>query len=288
MVKKLAQKRNQSSTHVLKTLLALMQGEYAMSDLVQKLNRDEGEVVFNNSVISKYINTCRYCGFEIPKIQNKYYVARIPFGLDLLLSDIKLMDVMQSLVKSEMSERSQKYMDSFISKILHFSNKEIKPIEKTSTLDLIQLFERAVANNRKIRLMFKNRNILECIPLSISKEGGKIFFNVYKKRIRNIDISRLSGIEQLDRQYVNPQEGDQVTVFKLKGGLAKRYEARENERVEVNPDGTITVYNKNENEELLLSRLMRYDDKCEILNPKTYRADMKALITETLKNYGEG
>ena len=153
---------------------------------------------------------------------------------------------------------------------------------------MIQLFERAVANNRKIRLMFKNRAILECIPLSISKEGGKIFFNVYKKRIRNIDISRLSGIEQLDLQYVDPQEGDQVTVFKLKSGLAKRYEARENERVEVNSDGTITVYNKNENEELLLSRLMRYDDKCEILHPKTYREDMKALINETLKNYGEG
>ena len=283
---KLAQKKNQSSTQVLKTLLALMQGEYTMNDLIRKLNKDEGWAVFNNSVISKYINTCRYCGFEIPKIQNKYYVAKIPFGLDLSMEDIDLLEIIQNYVKYEMSEKSQKLINSLLSKIIHFSNKEIKKKKKTEFVVLVELFERAVANNRKIKLMFKNRTILECIPLNIHKKDNKTFLRVFKKYERNIDISRLSGIELLGQKYADPKDGDYVTIFKLKGGLAKRYEARENESVDINNDGTITVTNRNENKELLFSRLLRYDDKCEILAPKTYREDMKILLEDMLKNYG--
>jgi len=72
----------------------------------------------------------------------------------------------------------------------------------------------------------------------------------------------------------------------LKGGLAKRYEARENEIVEQNSDGTITVTNRNENEERLISRLLRYDNKCEVLQPKMFREKIKNVLDDTLRNYG--
>ena len=46
------------------------------------------------------------------------------------------------------------------------------------------------------------------------------------------------------------------------------------------------VINRNENKELLLSRLLRYDDKCEIIQPKSYREEMKTIINDMLANYG--
>ena len=76
MSKSLALKRNQSSMQVLKTLLLLLQDNYTMSELVEQLNLNEKEPIFNNSVVSKYINTCRFCGIEILKIHNKYYVTK--------------------------------------------------------------------------------------------------------------------------------------------------------------------------------------------------------------------
>ena len=109
---------------------------------------------------------------------------------------------------------------------------------------------------------------------------------MYNKRVRSIDVSRLSGVELLTQQYTEPYYGNQVVVFKLSGALAKRYEARANEKVSLNGDGTITVTNKNENKELLFSRLLRYDDKCEIIQPKAYRDEMKDIINQMLKNYG--
>lgn len=288
MANKVSQKKNQSSTQVIKTLRVLMQGNYTMNELIDILNVSEAEPVFNNSVVSKYINTCRYCGIDISKVHNKYYLTTLPFGMDLSFIDIDLLSLLQSYVKVEISKRDSNLINSFTEKITRFSNKKISRVEKKELSLSAELFERAIAKKHKIKLLFKNRDILECIPVGITSEGDKTFFNIYNKRHRSIDISRLSGVEISDRKYADLFNSNQVVVFKLKPPLAKRYEARENEQIEENPDGTIMVRNKNENKEQLFSRLLRYDDKCEIIQPKGYREDMKALIDDMLNNYGAG
>ena len=140
MPKKLSQKTNTSSTQVLKTLRVLMQGDYSMNDLVDILNKNEADAIFNNSVISKYINTCRFCDFEIPKIHNKYYVAKIPFGLDLSNIDVDIIKSLQAFVQDEMASKYTNIINSFVSKICRFSNKEIKKVEKDEFLILLKKY----------------------------------------------------------------------------------------------------------------------------------------------------
>lgn len=286
MVSKVSQKKNLSSMQVLKTLQILLEGNYSMKELIKILNKDEPNEIFNNSVISKYINTCRYIGINIPKINNKYYVASMPFGLELSVTDIDLLKIMQSVIKTDMTAKCLSTFNSFIEKLNRYSNKNIARVEKEEFSMSLELFERAVAKKRKIKLIFKNRDILECIPINITHNEDKTFFNVYNKRIRNIDSSRLSGVVLLKENYIEPFNGNQVAVFILKGNLAKRYEAHENETIQINNDNTITVTNKNENKDLLLSRLMRYQDLCEIIQPKSYREELKQIINDTLNNYG--
>lgn len=286
MVSKVSQKKNLSSMQVLKTLQILLEGNYSMKELIKILNKDESNEIFNNSVISKYINTCRYIGIDIPKINNKYYVASMPFGLELSITDIDLLKNMQSVIKTDMTAKCLSIFNSFIEKLNRYSNKNIARVEKEEFSMSLELFERAVAKKRKVKLIFKNRDILECIPINITHNEDKIFFNVYNKRIRNIDSSRLSGVVLLEENYIEPFNSNQVAVFILKGNLAKRYEARENETIQINNDNTITVTNKNENKDLLLSRLMRYQDLCEIIQPKSYREELKQIINDTLNNYG--
>ena len=286
MGSKVAQKKNLSSIQVIKTLKVLLQGDYTMNELIEKLNQNEEEPIFNNSVVSKYINTCRYCGIEIPKIQNKYYVARVPFGLELNLSDINLFKQMQIVVKNDLTERAVKAFDKLIKKLNRYSSVEITKVNKEECNFSFELFEHAVAQKRKIKLMFRNQDVYECIPINITKNGEKTFFNVFNKYSRQIDTHRLSGIQLSDNTYSEPFDSNQVVVFKLKGGLAKRYEARENESVQQLSDGDIVVTNRNENEEYLISRLLRYDDKCEVLQPKAFREKFKDVLNDMLKNYG--
>ena len=70
--------------------------------------------------------------------------------------------------------------------------------------------------------------------------------------------------------------------------MAKNYNLRENEKI-VNTDlpESITVMNRCENKMLLLSRLLRYGNLCEIEKPRYIREEMAKIVEETLKNYGE-
>ena len=285
---KISVKKNISSMQVLKTLQILLQGNYTMQELISKLNVNEKEPVFNNSVISKYINTCRYCGIDIPKIHNKYFVASMPFGLELTSNDINLLEKLQDVIKKEMTRKYNKIFDSFIEKINKFSNKKIARVEKDTFYIFADLFENAIKDKRKVRLMLKNKSNFDCIPLNIIENKGKSFFHVLmNNKEKTIDTSKVSGIEVLSEKFIQ-KFNEQVVVFKLTGGLAPRYNMRENETLLQAYDGkSIMIANHGENKEILLSRLLRYDDKCEIINPKSYRIEMMEIVNSTLKNYGE-
>ena len=175
MIKKLSNKKNISSMQVLKTLQVLLQGNYTMQELISMLNENEQEHIFNNSVISKYINTCRACGIEIPKIHNKYFVASMPFGLELESRDTELLERFQNIVRQNMSKKSNKTFDSFIEKLNRFSNKKIARVEKSTYQISVEIFEHAIIEKRKIRLMFRNKTILDCVPLNIAENKNNRF-----------------------------------------------------------------------------------------------------------------
>lgn len=288
MAKKLSQKKNLSSMQVIKTLQVLLEGNFTMSELIEKLNQNEKEPVFNNSVISKYINTCRFCGIEIPKIHNKYFVTSMPFGLELTNIDINLLESMQNLVKNEMTKKYNKLFNSFIEKLNRYSNKKIARVEKATYQLTSELFENAVADRRKIQLLFKNRVIMECIPIKITEVKGKTYFNVfYKNRERMIDSARVSGLEVMKQKFLQ-NFNDESVIFLIRDDLAARYDLRENEQyTKTDRIGWKAISNRGENKEVLLSRLLRYDDKCEIISPKTYRDEMKQILDSALSNYGE-
>lgn len=282
-----AVKRNISSMQVIKTLQVLLEDNYTMAELIEKLNKNEKEPVFNNSVISKYINTCRYCGIDIPKIHNKYFVASLPFGLDLSSVEMDLIEKLTESAKADFSKKQFKVFSKLTEKIGKYSNKRIIRVEKDSSKLTYKTFNDAIEEQRKIRLMYKTREVLECIPVDIVQHKGRTFFSViYNNNEKLVCEERISGIEITPLKYSVNNSVPNV-VFVLKGELAKRYEARENEVVTENPDKTLKVVNTGDKKEILLSRLMRYDSNCEIIAPESYRNEMKKMLIDTLKNYGE-
>jgi len=284
---KVFNKINLSSMQVLKTLQLLMEDNYSMQELIEKLNTNEEDAIFNNSVISKYINTCRYLGFDIPKINNKYYIASFPFGMEFSDTDIDLVKNLYNIAKKEMANKYFKIFDKLVAKINRYANKKIARVDKDSYQFSYELFEQAIKKKRKINLIFKNRAKLECIPLCIVDSENKTFFKVYNKRERMIDINRLSGIEVLDEKYQSPYKNEPtIVVYKLKNKLAQRYELRENETLISFNNDTKVIQSQDENQEELLSRLLRYDVDCEIIKPQSYRDSMKKILEETLSNYG--
>lgn len=284
-----AVKRNQSSMQVLKTLQLLLEDNYTMSELIEKLNEKEDEPIFNNSVVSKYINTCRHCGIDIPKIHNKYFVANLPFGLDLSVRDLDLLEKMQYTAQHNMTSKPNKLLDKFLFRLNKYSNKSIVRVEKKTAELTYEIFDKAVREHRRIVLMFRAKALLECIPISMSENKGKTYFNIiYNGKEKSIDAERISGIEILDKRFKESEASTQLVVFTLKGDLSTRYTLREHEQLLTdNRPEYITVSNTGENKAALLSRLLRYDTSCEIENPVNYRDEMKAILNNMLSSYGE-
>ena len=281
-------KRNLSSTQVLKTLLLMMKGNYTMEELIEGLNQNEKEPVFNNSVVSKYINTCRFCGIEIPKIHNRYIVACTPFGINLTDREYELLQYMQEKAKELLSARLNKKVSEFMIKLSKHFNREIIRIAE-DTIDMVETaFINAAGEDRKIRLMFKANDDMDCYPSAITEKNGKKYLKVFcAGKEKQVSFDKISGIEILHEKYKVPEYNEEV-VFKLTGGLASRYELRAHEKImESNLPEYIVVSNKGEEWNTLISRLLRYDSLCEVMRPHAFREAMRKTIEEMLSNYGE-
>lgn len=282
-------KRNLSGLQVIKTLQLLMEDNYTMIELTEKLNEREKTPNFNHSVVSKYINTCRYLGFDIPKIHNKYFVAKVPFGLNMSGRDVELIENLSQTSSNRLTNKQNKIFDSFFNKLNKYSNKDITRVEN-KTVDLTyELFNKAIQQKRRVMLMFRIKALMECIPVEISERKGKPAFKViHNNKVKYIAVDRISGLEVLGKRFTPEEHHGQTVIFKLTGELAQRYSLREHEEeiAQSLPD-YITISNHGENKEELLSRLLRYDKNCEIISPKSYRDDIKTMLDSMLANYGE-
>jgi predicted DNA-binding transcriptional regulator YafY len=186
-----------------------------------------------------------------------------------------------------MSNRASKTFMKFLDKLNRFSNKHVIRIEENTKNLTREIFEKAIQNENKVRLIFKVKSAEECIPLGITEHKGRTFFNVFMNgKERMIGMDRISCFEVLKEKF-KPLDTNTTVIFKLKSSLAEKYQIRENETVlaDNRPDN-IVIANRGENKEILLSRLLRYQDLCEIEHPKSYRNDMKEIIDNTLANYG--
>ena len=283
-----SKKINIASLQVMKTLLALLENNFSMQELIVYLNKKEKEAVFNNNVLSKYINTCRACGVEIPKFQNKYIIAKMPFGLNLSVDDVDLLIQMQKICRESFSQKINNGFNAFIKNINKYSNKTILKVQKETINISYETFEKAIIEERKIRLTFKTKSSIECIPLSITTHQKRTYFRIKENNIeKSIAVDKIIGIEILNEMFKTPDYEHNQAIFEVRGALAHRYNLRENEILLRQDNNAITIENTGEDMNLLLSRLLRYDSLCEVKAPATYRTEIIKIINDTLANYGE-
>lgn len=281
-------KINLSSTQVLKTLRVLIQGDYTMSELIEKLNKNEEKPIFNNSVVCKYINTCRFCGIEIHRVCGKYIVSSIPFCLNITDRENILLDYLKNKAGEALSSQSNKEFNNFLKKLSKYAGKELATTEKGDVNTICEAFEDAIRCKHKVLLILKDKTKAECTPINIEEDNGKLYFHVTcQDRERMIYVKRVSAIQIMTDRFV-PMKNEGSSVFELTGNLAKNYSLREYETIiQNNLPESLTIRNHGENNVVLVSRLMRYGELCKLKNPSHLCQEMRRTIDETLANYGE-
>ena len=103
--------------------------------------------------------------------------------------------------------------------------------------------------------------------------------NLYKKFL----IQNITSSKQLPQVSKNNMPSNMT--FKLKNRLAKSYMLRPNEVVIEQGENYIIVSSRNEDRNILINRLLRYNTECEVLYPKECRTLVVDMINEMEKIY---
>lgn len=279
-----------SSMRVLQMLQLLFEKSYTMNELMDAMSELTGEAC-TNFLISKYINTCRFCGIDIQKINGKYTLLKIPFGYLFSEDELVLLNRIADYCSSMRASKTVRNINSVITKINQHSDKYYAKVTIPEDDKRVIAFEEAIARNNKVELIYlegdEEKNLV-CEPYDITYDDEGLCFIVYDDK----DSLRIPFMNVLDIKVTklkNFQKFSHASVtFVLKNVLAKRYTLRPEEKIidEFDPvTGGMSVLNVTEDKQTLLSRLMKYAELCEVRYPIVYRKEMLNIIDKTLENY---
>ncbi len=280
-------KINIASLRVLNTLLCLFEQDLSMKELIEQLNK-KGYGPYNNFVVSKYINTCKSCGIDIQKINNKYKLINFPVGDVFMPNEGELLFMLKAFSETFKTKKVHEIIEGLLKKLHLNLYKTNNGMLSSENYRIIKLFEKACLSNSSVDVVFDNKTMENYNPEDIYVKDGKIFFRMSQDDdIVDFDPDNILDIQLLEEGPNKPFFVKSV-IFELRGRLAKSYQLRENEQMlHQKGDDVIVVSNKYEDKETLLHRLMRYDSSCKIIKPQEYVDDMKKMIEKSLQNYGE-
>lgn len=296
-----------ASVRVLETLKVLYISSSSIQDIICYFEKfDPNNRVYTNEVILKYINTLKVSGLRFVKTKDKYSLLNTPNQLSFDESELKAMYLIEKFAELLPEEGIKVEISNFIHELERRFSDNTKLISHNITkpdfLNLefdyskysqrIKEYEKYCIDGQRLKIAYKNQNKAETSamvePNEIKYIGNEVYLSVYNPfsaQIQDINFDSILKIEQLPLKS-NPKSMFSSVTFQLKDRLAKGYKFHDGEElVEKKTDESIIVLNRKEDRVLLLKRLMRYGENCEVISPKTLREEMKQMIQSTLRNY---
>lgn len=272
------------------------------------------ERVFGAETITKYINTLRVFGCDIPKANGKqqfqYRLEKAPFPVDLSEAHVQLLIELNRLLSGYPDDQLHVQFLKFFEHVLWSSKLQGRYQHHTLTTLLDGEQEgvctgQEVVQVRKFKKWCRERQALtihygQSIEelrvyyldlLDVIQEEGISYVLGYDRDLMQqvrLDMSLIRQVRQLPCKVQNRLRWVNVQ-FQLTGRLAKTYRLYADETIlsrSINESGDVKrliVRARTLEPDLLLNRLMKYAPWCEVLSPQYIRQKANNKI-ETLLN----
>lgn len=304
---KTPKKTGDASVRVLDTLKFLSKNNASIQDIIRYFEKiDQNNRTYTNEVILKYINTLKVFGFRFAKEKDKYVLLNTPEQFEFDAKDLNSIYLIEKFSSIFPEERVKSNVDQFLKELeKRFSDNTRLLAHNIKRPDFSELgsdynkyskqikeYEKYCLDGQRLKITYKNKNNIEISvmaePSDIKYIEKEIYLSVYNPisaQIQDINFNSIIKIEQLPLKSNSTTMLSSVT-FQLKDRLAKGYKLHEGEKLlQIKTDGSIIILNQKEDRELLLKRLIRYGENCEVISPKSLREEMIELIKATIKNY---
>jgi predicted DNA-binding transcriptional regulator YafY len=309
-------KVSSTAYRVLLLLLHLNSGKFTSENFNDVFMEDSYvSRYFSRDVILKYIITLRTAGYKItkpsPSNNYTYELEKSPILIELTDSQIKsiasmywhaqclhqskIIDNYQTFLKKIQKFIPEKQVNLLVKELQKQEHVSIPKLYKDETSgELIKKIEGFMSENQRVSLKYKspldideNHLILEL--KNIKYDNNEVYISGYSPITEQTQSVKLSQITEIKQLPIKSQYNHILSpvIFKLKGQLAKVYRPYENEKVSSESEklNTLTVTSYSDDKDLLLKRLLKYGDSCEILYPKYFQKQMINTIETALQNY---
>lgn len=316
----MSKKTKISSTayRVLSLMQILNEGEYSVDALNKIFSKDPDIArTLSKEVILKYISTLRQAGYKVSKSLDgnnyKYKLDKAPVTINLTEDNLRTLLILEDYAISLYQDKLKNNYNNFLKKITRYLsedqismlNYERKNLQNNPNLELskyekyshlIKKLERYCSEEQRITVKYRlpiedeeKQIVLE--PKSIKYDSYDVYISGYNPIIGERQLIHFNYIKEIKQLPIKSKFNDVLfpVVFRLKGRVSSGYRLYEGEKITERDEktGTIIVSAQVDDHNMLLKRLLRYGDNCEIIFPKHVRFKAAKTIADTLKNYEE-
>lgn len=292
-----------SGYRVLELLKALTKSPLTTLEMLQILE-EKTENIYRKELVIKYLNTLKLIGFDIEKVKDKYVLKKGLRQVDFSYKDLSVLKFLEEYINEIGIEGLQKnfngvftILESSFSEetVERMKNSIVKPFQRKAINlekgELVQKFEKYCRDELKLVLHYQKGKDspvekYRVIPIKIMYKKRKIVliaFDSLNNEYKEFLLDCIVYSEQMPQKSI--QQCASTVTFRLSGRLGKSYVLKTNEQLLEENKTSIVVSNNTEDKELLLRRLARYYDKCEILYPKAFRERFVEYLSAIEKVY---
>jgi predicted DNA-binding transcriptional regulator YafY len=302
-------KVNISAYRVLYILLLLVQYRSLSADELNRFLLENPFIqrAYNTETLTKYINTLREVGCEIPRANSRndysYQLQRNPFPLLLETEEItlcgKLLTALAEQSDEAFYEEYQEFLETLcwsakMSSIEAFLGQPAHPLSQSVLFPSLATRRQQFSTYRRycqegFTLSIQYRSADEALsreyrlePHTILEQGSELKllgFDTDTQEQKTLDIARIESVHQLPCKSRRPMTYTTI-IFALYGRLAESYRLYPEEQIIYRVPEELHVKTRVPEMTELLNRLCKYGALCRILSPSSAQAAMHQRIEQ--------
>ncbi len=262
---------------------------------------------YNSETITKYINTLRQAGCQIPRANSQthfqYKLLKNPFPVDFSSEELEAANRLLTLLASFSDEDLHIRYYQILQKVAWtvLDEERVQQLFGDSSMliegkyresrELLTRYRELCKDAQVLELDYQitpdERVTLQVEPTRVTQDGKKLYLiGLDRQNLKRVTL-RLDSIRLVRQLPFKVQHKPKMVnvVFALTGRLAKTYRLFPQETEVAREDGRRAIKARTDDYPSLLLRLLRYGHSCEVLSPAYAREEMTERVDALLSVY---
>lgn len=257
--------------------------------------------VYNSETLTKYINTLREVGCQIPRSSSRndysYELLQNPFPLALDEPEVSVLQKLLSLLAMQPDEALYADYREVLQQVAWSAEQSFLPAdplnwqvlpEQAKRREQLRVYRAYCQAAFTLELQYQDSDLVEHLLLEphevLEQKNRLLLLGLERKtqRQKTLDVERILSLRQLPSK--NRRQAVQSSVtFALYGRLAKSYRLYPDEKVVYQSETELHIKVKVAETSGLMARLLKYGAGCQVLAPESFREAMRQHVGHLLK-----